>query len=198
MKQRTEKIRMFRSPFLEYFSYTNPLAPLVFWTPIACYFLWLSLTHLNLTYLSSFFCFGLFFWTFLEYVLHRFAFHFNAKVKWSKFIVFVFHGIHHDDPNDKQRLVFPPVPAAFIGVVVYSLLQTVLQRPYIYPFFLGVIIGYLIYDYTHYATHHFKMNSRIGTLIKRNHMRHHYVAPNKNFGVSSPLWDYIFRTKDHK
>jgi len=30
--------------------------------------------------------------------------------------------------------------------------------------------------------------------IKRYHMQHHYKTPNARFGVSSPLWDKVFKT----
>jgi sterol desaturase/sphingolipid hydroxylase (fatty acid hydroxylase superfamily) len=31
-------------------------------------------------------------------------------------------------------------------------------------------------------------------LIKRHHLFHHYRDESVNFGVSSPVWDYVFRT----
>jgi sterol desaturase/sphingolipid hydroxylase (fatty acid hydroxylase superfamily) len=62
------------------------------------------------------------------------------------------------------------------------------------PFFGFFLVGYLCYDYTHYYVHHFIPRTRWGKMIKAAHMNHHYVSPDARFGVSSPLWDYIFGT----
>ena len=58
----------------------------------------------------------------------------------------------------------------------------------------GFTVGYLTYDLTHYATHHFPMRSGIGRYLKRYHMMHHYKTPDQRFGVSSPLWDIVYGT----
>jgi sterol desaturase/sphingolipid hydroxylase (fatty acid hydroxylase superfamily) len=55
-------------------------------------------------------------------------------------------------------------------------------------------MGYLIYDITHYATHHFPMRGKVLKFLKRYHMQHHYKTPDQRFGVSSPLWDWVFGT----
>ena len=62
------------------------------------------------------------------------------------------------------------------------------------PFYAGFAVGYLAYDGTHYAVHHFKQTSRIGKFLKRHHMLHHHADHDGGFGVSSPLWDYVFGT----
>jgi sterol desaturase/sphingolipid hydroxylase (fatty acid hydroxylase superfamily) len=31
-------------------------------------------------------------------------------------------------------------------------------------------------------------------VIRQHHMAHHFKTPEMRFGVSSPLWDIIFRT----
>ena len=62
------------------------------------------------------------------------------------------------------------------------------------PAFVGFGIGYLSYDGIHYATHHFRMPSRIGRWLKRYHMVHHHTGENARWGVSSPLWDWVFGT----
>ena len=62
------------------------------------------------------------------------------------------------------------------------------------PFFAGFILGYLVYDGSHYAIHHFRMRSGFLLLIKKHHMLHHHADHDGGFGVSSPLWDHVFRT----
>jgi sterol desaturase/sphingolipid hydroxylase (fatty acid hydroxylase superfamily) len=55
-------------------------------------------------------------------------------------------------------------------------------------------VGYLIYDTTHFVLHHRPVPTAFGKLIKKAHMRHHFLEPDEDYGVSSPLWDIIFRT----
>ena len=93
----------------------------------------------------------------------------------------------------------PPVSiplALLFYAVFYLILDVVLGIPYwIAPTFAGFITGYLIYDMTHYATHHWAMRSGYLKFVKRYHMQHHYKTPDRRFGVSSPLWDMVFGTK---
>jgi len=65
---------------------------------------------------------------------------------------------------------------------------------YVAPFFVGFILGYLGYDMTHYAVHHYNMHNRVWLAIKNHHMKHHYMDSTKGFGVSSPIWDEVMGT----
>lgn len=51
-----------------------------------------------------------------------------------------------------------------------------------------------IYDTIHYAVHHFGVRSRVMLYLKKLHFQHHYGDPKADFGISSPLWDFVFRT----
>ena len=53
------------------------------------------------------------------------------------------------------------------------------------------LIDYLIYDYIHYATHHFPMKNRVGRFLKKWHLQHHHTKEPIQYGVSNPLWDYV-------
>ena len=199
-----EPIRLFKSNFLEFFTHITPLAIIIIWTPVAIFFLASAIINLPQTvsplYIPLGFIIGIFIWTLAEYLLHRFVFHFHAKSARGQRITFLFHGIHHAQPQCKTRLVMPPVVSIPGFILFYSLiyliLGVVLQVPYwIAPLMFGSVVGYLFYDLGHYATHHSSMRSGYGRLIKRNHMLHHYKTPNKRFGVSSPIWDYVFLTR---
>ena len=79
------------------------------------------------------------------------------------------------------------------GILVLAVL---LGAPHwVAPVMSGFMIGYLAYDLTHYATHHFPMRSKYAKYLKRHHMQHHYKDASTRFGVSSPLWDLVFRTQ---
>lgn len=195
MKQH-QSIRLFKNPVLEALSHVHPIVPLILWTPIVSYFLYQSFTQTALSALGVllFALCGLLFWTLTEYIMHRHLFHYQAKTKVGKYMVFLFHGIHHDDPQDPTRLVMPPFPGLIIGSIFYLLFKAALGPEAHMPFFAGFIIGYLIYDYIHFAAHHFTPRTKWGKNIKENHMKHHYHDKKWKWGVSSPLWDHVFGT----
>ncbi len=76
--------------------------------------------------------------------------------------------------------------------------ESLTGRPYdspaVFPFFGGFTIGYLMYDYIHFHTHFGQSRSRLAKSLRRRHLQHHFACPDRLYGVSSPLWDYVFRT----
>ena len=115
-------------------------------------------------------------------------------------LLFVLHGVHHLQPQIKTRLVMPPaltIPLAFpIYGMFYLFWESVLgAQHWLNPAFSGFIVGYVIYDSLHYATHHFPLRWRYLKTLKRHHMLHHFKTPHQRFGVTLPLWDIVFRTK---
>jgi len=196
-------IRLFKSDFLEFFTHVHPITIIVIWVPFALYMLYrgylLRPVNSSLAYLAAGFLVGLFVWTFVEYNIHRFMFHFCPKTPWQERIVFLFHGVHHAQPRMKTRLVMPPVVSipmsAFFLILYYLLFAQLLGQPqWVGPVVSGFTIGYLAYDLIHYATHHFAMRWGFFKYLKRHHMLHHYKTPDKRFGVSSPFWDWVYGT----
>lgn len=197
-------IRLFKSNFMEFFSHISPITVTVIWLPVAIYFIVSAILKaapgVFPVYIPVGFVLGLFLWTIAEYTLHRFVFHFPAKGEKAEKFIFLFHGIHHAQPQCKTRLVMPPIVSIPLAALFYGLFHFIfsvlLNAPqWIAPVFSAFIFGYLAYDLTHYATHHFPMRSGYSKFLKRYHMQHHYKTPNKRFGVSSPLWDLVFKTK---
>jgi sterol desaturase/sphingolipid hydroxylase (fatty acid hydroxylase superfamily) len=88
----------------------------------------------------------------------------------------------------------PPSVSIPLAVLFFILFQAIFGNVLVAPFFIGFIAGYLFYDISHYAIHHFNMHNKFWLLIKNHHMRHHYQDPKKGYGVSSPFWDVIFRS----
>ena len=85
----------------------------------------------------------------------------------------------------------PPAGAIPIMAVLYLLFGLFIPDPWIEPFCAFFIIGYLIYDYIHYSTHHFPMKNPVAKFLKLYHLKHHYAGETGRYGVSSPLWDWI-------
>ncbi len=200
VSNKDETVRMFRSDFLEFLSRVHFTIPLFVYLPVIGYFIYKGLFVFHLTYLSatSYFFFGIFIWSFAEYVLHRFVFHYCPPGEWGRRIHFVMHGVHHDYPSDSKRLVMPPGVSIPLAVGFYYLFLLLMPGYMLPVFYSGFLFGYLIYDMTHYAIHHFNMHSKFWLAIKNHHMRHHYGDSHLGFGVSSSLWDYVFRTMFRK
>lgn len=189
-------LRIFKNPILEATTHVHPIVPLILWTPVILALLYYAIWIQNLSFatIGLWALIALVSWTFLEYILHRYLFHFPAKSRFGKYLVFLFHGLHHDDPNDPTRLVFPPVPAILIVIVLYTLFSLLIPFAYLQVFMAFFLVGYLCYDYIHYATHHFPMTNKVGRYLKKYHLQHHFKKERARYGVSSPIWDYAFGT----
>ena len=196
VSNKDETARMFKSDFMEAFSKVHWTVPLYIYLPVIAYFLYKSIFDFKLAIgtIVLYIVIGIAIWTFTEYILHRFVFHYTPPGKIGARIHFIFHGVHHDYPNDTKRLVMPPSVSIPLAVLFFFLFQTVIGNVLVAPFFIGFIAGYLFYDISHYAIHHFNMHSKFWLAIKNHHMRHHYQDPQKGYGVSSPFWDVIFRS----
>lgn len=191
-----KSIRLFKNPALEALTHVHPAIPFLIWIPVVLFLMWFSAwgqlemgLGLTLAWAGA----GVLFWTLTEYLMHRFVFHFKTENKVGKYLVFLFHGIHHDDPQDPTRLVMPPVVSITLGSLFFGLFQVIFGTGGT-PFFAGFIAGYLVYDYIHFAAHHFRPKTAWGKTLKENHMKHHFIAHGAKWGVSSPLWDHVFRT----
>lgn len=204
-----EPIRLFKSDFLEFFTHIHPLVVLTIWLPVVVIFILIAINErpegASWLYAPVGFIAGMFLWTFVEYIVHRFVFHFRPRTPWQERVSFLFHGVHHAQPMSKTRLVMPPVVSISGAVLFYALFYLVfdvlLNAPHwCAAIFSGFAAGYLAYDMLHYSTHHFKIKWKVWQSLRRHHLRHHAQTPDMRFGVSSPLWDYVFGTmpKDEK
>ncbi len=206
-----EPVRLFKSNVLEFFTHIHPATVILIWTPVVVYALGVAVENYTTavvtktrgislaSYIALGFLLGLFLWTFTEYTLHRFVFHFRPRTPRQERLIFLLHGVHHVQPQCKTRLLMPPVVSIPLALLFYGAFRLVLATllglsDWVAPTFAGFMAGYLIYDMTHYATHYFPMRWGFLKFLKRYHMQHHYKTPNQRFGVSSPLWDIVFGT----
>ncbi|HWC48081.1 MAG TPA: sterol desaturase family protein [Solirubrobacterales bacterium] len=199
---RTEKLSasppLFKSEFLNFFSRVHPAIPALIFVPVVVAMEWIGAERgwawwqLALLTLA-----GVAVWTLTEYWLHRLVFHWEPDNAFGRRMHFIIHGVHHDHPNDKLRLVMPPsvsIPlAALFFLGFWALLGDAA-----FPVFAGFIAGYLGYDYTHYYVHHFVPKTDFGKRLREHHMRHHFQDHSYGYGVSSPIWDHVFHTYPQK
>ncbi|KAF1995738.1 Inositolphosphorylceramide-B hydroxylase [Amniculicola lignicola CBS 123094] len=143
--------------------------------------------------------FGLFFWTIIEYVLHRFLFHLDGYLPDNRVGItlhFILHGIHHYLPMDKYRLVMPPTLFAALAAPFWKFAHTIISWNYYGAVvaYCGGVFGYICYDLTHYFLHHRNLPAWYKSL-KKYHLAHHFADYQNGFGVTSRFWDRVFGTE---
>jgi sterol desaturase/sphingolipid hydroxylase (fatty acid hydroxylase superfamily) len=192
--------RLFKNQYLEYLTKTHPLVIWGMYIPILGFMLYFSASTLVFSGLQIGLSFlaGMFSWSLFEYAIHRYVFHFFAESERAKQIVYVIHGNHHEYPRDRERLFMPPVPslilASTVFVLMYSIGYLLGVSGYVFAFFPGFILGYLIYGTMHFAIHAWNPPFKWMKPLWRNHHLHHYKNVELGFGVSSTLWDHVFGT----
>ena len=60
--------------------------------------------------------------------------------------------------------------------------------------FAGHVAGYLTYDLCHYYLHHGRPKAKWLIRLRAHHMNHHHNKEGRKYGVSTTLWDHVFRT----
>ncbi|KAL9147590.1 hypothetical protein ABFS82_13G182500 [Erythranthe guttata] len=107
---------------------------------------------------------------------------------------YLIHGCHHKHPMDGQRLVFPPAATAVLLFPFWNLIKLI-STPMTAPaVFGGGLLGYVMYDVTHYYLHHSQPTSEFPKNLKKYHLNHHFRVQDKGFGITSSLWDKVFGT----
>jgi sterol desaturase/sphingolipid hydroxylase (fatty acid hydroxylase superfamily) len=186
---------MFDNRLLERLTCAHPGFPLAVYLPAGVALAWYAIRTgvaggiVAVAYLS-----GLFGWTLLEYVAHRVSFHHVPTTPGQVAYGYLVHGVHHAYPEDSRRWVLPIAISFPIAAFIFWLFTLTLGRV-AYPAYAGFIHGYLTYDLLHYAIHNGRMPTRLGRWLRQYHLSHHYASPDRHFGVSTPLWDVVFRTK---
>ncbi|HEX2104042.1 MAG TPA: sterol desaturase family protein [Solirubrobacteraceae bacterium] len=195
---RTELLKasppMFESRLLDACSRVHPSVPVILFLPAIVALLVIGLGGAGTLAAIGFAIAGYVFWTLTEYWMHRVVFHFEPEDGIGAKLHWIIHGVHHDHPNDRMRLVMPPsvsVPLAALFLLLFWLVLGAVWAP---AFGAGFLAGYLIYDMTHYHVHHHTPRTRAGRRLRELHMRHHFQDDTRGFGVSAPWWDLVFGT----
>ncbi len=191
---------LFEQPWLNKLTRTNVAFPVGIFLLSAVGLLYFASinTQLSAGTLVGLFFGGLLFFTFAEYSVHRWVYHppENASGGFVNFTHKI-HGIHHHDPKDKQLLALPPWLTALIATILLLVFKLMLGQ-FSFAFLAGFLAGYALYLMIHYTVHIFPMPKNRFRILWINHAIHHYSEERLMFGVSSPLWDYIFGTLPSK
>jgi cyclopropane-fatty-acyl-phospholipid synthase len=134
---------------------------------------------------------GLAAWTAIEYGLHRFLLHgVQPFARW--------HAEHHARP---RALIGTPTALSLALIATLVFLPALLASDPWHAVALtaGVLAGYLVYALTHHATHHWRADSAWARQRKQRHALHHHGgAHTVCYGVTSSLWDHVFRSAPPK
>jgi sterol desaturase/sphingolipid hydroxylase (fatty acid hydroxylase superfamily) len=139
--------------------------------------------------------FGIVSWTLIEYILHRFIFHYSARSAFGKKFVYAAHLSHHEMPRTANHffssmLLSLPVASAYLAgawIATGSLRAAALL-------FAGLTAGYFCYEWLHFQAHHRRPRLRLFRYLRKYHLLHHYQTPELRFGVTSPLFDMLMGT----
>lgn len=191
--------QLFTNPVLEKLSRTHIAVPLAIFLVFAIALLYWSIAHTSLSPWVSggMFILGALVFSWLEYNVHRYVFHMKTYTAIREKIQYAIHGIHHEFPKDKDRLAMPPLLSVTIATVLLLVLK-VLLGDLVFSFLPGFLVGYAAYLSIHYMVHAYQPPKNFLRKLWVNHSIHHYKDGEVIFGVSSPLWDYIYGTMKEK
>ncbi|MBX3101491.1 MAG: sterol desaturase family protein [Bacteroidetes bacterium] len=198
------KGRVFDNPVLELLTRSSPWIIWSIYLPVISFSLYWAYREYQMPVglIAAVFFGAIFFWTFAEYILHRYVFHFVNENKWVQKFHYLAHGYHHEYPKDSDHLFMPPLPSIVLAVFFFSLfyfplLPFGLER-YAFAFFPGFVLGYLAYATMHYSMHVIRQPIKPLRNLWRHHHLHHYKADGTAYGVSTTIWDHVFRTLPSK
>ena len=139
---------------------------------------------------ALYFLMGVIGWTLCEYVLHRYVGHSKKRV--SGFTQE--HRSHHSAgdyfmPHLKKVRISLQV---LLPLTLLSIL--ILGGEAGSGFALGFALFFVVYEVLHKRAHTHAPRTAYGRWLRRHHFSHHFSAPRKNFGVTTPIWDVVFRS----
>jgi 4-hydroxysphinganine ceramide fatty acyl 2-hydroxylase len=136
------------------------------------------------------FSIGVIFWTFIEYILHRFLGHVHKGKNFFK--------AEHLQHHAKVHYFAPASKKLFAALVVLSLLLlflSVITTLYTaIAFCMGLFSMYALYETTHFRFHKTNPIAKPFIVLRKHHFYHHFQNSKMNFGVTTRFWDRVFGT----
>lgn len=191
----TQTKTVFTNSLLEALTRTHIAVPLTIFYGLSVFLLLYGSLNTALPgwQIAGLFVGGALLFTLVEYLVHKSVFHMEPTTEWRRKVRYNFHGIHHDYPKDKTRLAMPPVVSVVLATLLF-LGTRALIGDYVFGFLPGFISGYASYLCVHYIVHAYRPPNNIFKTLWVHHGIHHYKDDTVAFGVSSPLWDWVFGT----
>lgn len=150
----------------------------------------------NILSILGWFALGFLSWTLAEYLMHRFLYHKLKDASYDTGMQYLFHGIHHQYPHDEDRIVLPPVPSILFAIIFFTAFYLIMGNM-AFTFGTGFVMGYIVYITIHWMVHKKKAPEKYNWWWT-HHNIHHFQQHDRAFGVSTPIWDIVFRTMPEK
>jgi sterol desaturase/sphingolipid hydroxylase (fatty acid hydroxylase superfamily) len=191
--------RLFHNPYLERLTRSHISVPVgLFAIYAACLLYWsASQTGIMAGVTVGLFFLGWLVYSWVEYQVHRHLFHISTSTELRKKFQYTMHGVHHHHPKDKDRLAMPPLLSITLATGLLIFFKALLGD-YAFGFTAGFLVGYASYLLVHYLVHIHRPPKNLFRTLWINHSIHHYRDGEIIFGVSSPLWDYVYGTMERK
>jgi hypothetical protein len=191
---KNETVRMFDSDFMEFFSRVHPATPLILYLPVVGFMLYVALWRQH----SGVSCRGIFLARYAPVDAARISdppIHFPLRTENACGKTAALHHSRRASRLSKRRekACYAAEYQRATSIFFYGMFLLIFGR-FASSAFAGLVFGYVCYDMLHYATHHFPMKRGALLWLKQYHLRHHYKDDHVGYGISSPLWDYVFRT----
>lgn len=181
---------------LRFFAAKSPLTVLYFVLPYIILVAYLAKDFSYSIFESAMLLLGaLLYWSFAEYIIHRYFFHLNTKFKTLNYMIGSFHLYHHKNPDDLQVINSGWITAMF-GLFLHGSIFYIFtgSMKMTYGLIIGTLIVYYYYEWVHYLVHQKVYEKGLMKYYQDFHLTHH-VKAKKNFGQITPIWDFIFRTQ---
>jgi sterol desaturase/sphingolipid hydroxylase (fatty acid hydroxylase superfamily) len=190
---------IFKNPLLEKLTRTHFAFPVILYFSVGIFSIIYCAVfyHPSLLLIGILFLCGILIFTLVEYLIHRFVFHFNAETAKEKEIKYKIHGVHHHYPKDRDRLVMPPLLSIVLALIFFIFFRLLFNENGLL-LFGGFSCGYSLYLIIHYCVHRYRQPKNFMSFLWKHHSLHHYRSDESAFAVSNPFWDYLFGTMPDK
>ena len=197
---RRGSVALFRAGWLDLFTRSHPALPALALGPVVLWQASLAMgSGASVVGLAGALLLGALSWTLIEYAMHRFLFHAEARSEAGRIALLLAHGHHHVWPDDRSRITATPIQFGSITLLFWGLyrgaLAWVAGEGVGSAALAGALAAYLAYEALHWMAHHGRPRSRVLAAIKAHHMAHHHKDPRSRWGISSPLWDLVLCTR---
>jgi sterol desaturase/sphingolipid hydroxylase (fatty acid hydroxylase superfamily) len=127
---------------------------------------------------------GLALWTAVEYLMHRWVLHRLAP-----------HYQHHEQPEALEYIFAPLWLSGVSAVVLWALLALAAGSWQLAALVMaGTVSGYLFYEALHVRMHSAAAGGPLLRTLRKHHFYHHFADDTRCYGVTTPVWDYVFGT----
>ena len=128
-------------------------------------------------------------WSLAEYLLHRFRGHAPTGTSVFKTEHLTHHARDYFTPTPRKIAMAAPV----IGLLAVA--SILAAGPALGGVFVtSFTLTYISYEVVHRRIHTHPPRGWYSRLVRRHHLLHHFVDARLNHGVTSPVWDIVFRT----